>query len=62
MGMGGKRHALATLPPKKTRLVGPQGLRGKSRPHPDSVTGPSSPWRVLIPTELFQPVASPYTD
>ena len=25
---------------------------GKSRPHRDSMPGPSSPWRVSIPTEL----------
>jgi hypothetical protein len=28
---------------------------GKSRPHQDSILGPSSPLRVAIPTELFRP-------
>jgi hypothetical protein len=28
---------------------------GKSRPHRDSIPGPSSPWRVAIPTELSWP-------
>jgi hypothetical protein len=52
MGVGGQRHALAALPPGK-RLgtnctggwVGPQGRDegGKSRPHRDSIPGPSHP-------------------
>jgi hypothetical protein len=59
MGLGGQRHALASLPPGKTRYhciggwVGPRaGLDGcgKSRPHRDSIPGPSSH------------VASRYTD
>jgi hypothetical protein len=28
---------------------------GKSRHHRDSILGPSSPWRVAIPTELSMP-------
>ena len=28
---------------------------GKSRPHRDSIPGPSSPYRVAIPTELSRP-------
>jgi hypothetical protein len=28
---------------------------GKSRLHRDSIAGPSSSWRVAIPTELFRP-------
>ena len=38
--------------------VGPRsGLDGcgKSRPHQDSIPGPSSPWQVTIPTELSRP-------
>ena len=38
--------------------VGPRaGLDriGKSRPHRDSIPGPSSPWPVVIPTELSRP-------
>jgi hypothetical protein len=29
----------------------------KSRPHRDSIPGPSSPWSVAIPTELSNPLA-----
>ena len=39
--------------------VGPRaGLDGcgKSRPHRDSIPGPSSPWRVAIPTVLSRPI------
>ena len=39
--------------------VGPRaGLErcGKSRPHRDSIPGPSSPWRVAIPTVLSRPL------
>jgi hypothetical protein len=32
--------------------VGPE-VCGKSRPHQDSIPGPSSPYRVAIPTELI---------
>jgi len=51
-GMGGQSHAPAALPPGKTRyplyrrLGVPQGRSGrvrKSRPHRDSIPGPSSP-------------------
>jgi hypothetical protein len=52
-GVGGQRHALAALPPGKTRyalyrrLGGPQGrsrrVRKFSPPHRDSIHGPSSP-------------------
>jgi hypothetical protein len=52
-GVGGQRHAPAALPPGKrpgTHCIGgwvdPRvGLDGgeKSRPHRDSITGPSSP-------------------
>jgi hypothetical protein len=43
--------------------VGPRtGLDecGKPRPHRDSIPGPSSPERVAIPTELFQPTIHIY--
>jgi hypothetical protein len=53
MGVGGQRHALATLPPGKSAgalfiggWVGPRaGLDGwgKSRLHRDSIPEPSSP-------------------
>jgi len=61
MGLGGQRHAPAALPPVKRRyscIGGWVGLRagldgrGKSRPHRDSIPGPSSPHGVAIPTEL----------
>ena len=51
-GVGGQRHAPATLPPGNTRyplyrkLGGPQGRSGRLRkiwPHQDSIPGPSSP-------------------
>jgi hypothetical protein len=32
-------------------VAGLDGCR-KSRPHRDSITGPSSPYRVAVPTEL----------
>jgi len=38
--------------------LGPRaGLEGcgKSRPHRDSILGPSRPWRVALPTELSRP-------
>jgi hypothetical protein len=44
--------------------VGPRtGLDrcGKSLPHRDSITGPSSPKRVAIPTELHRPTQGIYT-
>jgi hypothetical protein len=53
MGVGGELHAPAALPPGKRTFthcigdwVGPRvGLDGceKSRPHRDSIPGPSSP-------------------
>ena len=65
MGMGGQRHAPGALLPGKrpdthcTRgSVGPTaGLDGcgKSRSHRNSIPGPSSTWRVAIPTELSKP-------
>ena len=65
MGMGGLLHALATLTPGKrsaTHCVGgwlsPRaglGDCGKSHPYRDSIPGPSSLYRVAVPTELFQP-------
>jgi hypothetical protein len=52
-GVGGQRHAPTALTPGKTRyplfrrLGGPQGRTGrvlkKSRPHRDSIPGPSIP-------------------
>jgi hypothetical protein len=33
----------------------------KSRPHRDSIPGPSSPWPVAIPTELTGPHHPSYT-
>jgi hypothetical protein len=51
-GVGGQRHALAALPPGKTRyplyrrLGGPQGRSGRLRkacPYWDLIPGPSSP-------------------
>jgi len=51
-GVGGQRHAPAALPPVKTRyplywrLSWPQGRSGrvrKSRPHWNSIPGPSIP-------------------
>jgi len=52
MGVGGQRHASAALPLGKTRypLCGRLGEPqddldefGKSRPHQDSIPGPTSP-------------------
>ena len=54
MGMGDKGHALADLPRERlgTHSIGDwMGPRarldgcGKSRPHQDSIPGPSSPYR-----------------
>ena len=62
-GVGGQRDVPAALPPGKTRfplcrrLGGPQGRSGRVRKvssHRDSIPGPSSPWRVAIPTALFR--------
>ena len=47
MGVGGQRHAPVALPQEQTLLggwVGPRAglyVRGKSRPHRDSIPGPS---------------------
>ena len=64
-GADGQRHAPATLPSGKrpgTHCIGgwvgtKAGLVGcgKSRPHRDSISGPSSPQQVAIPTELSRP-------
>jgi hypothetical protein len=68
MRVGGQRHALAALPPGKTRYllhmrVGKPraGLDrcGKSRPHWDSIPGPSSPSRLVIPVELSRSIWNP---
>ena len=62
LGGGGQRHASAALLPGKragTLCIGgwadPRASLdgcGKSCPHRDSIPGPSSPYRVAIPTEL----------
>ena len=64
-GLRGQRHAPAALYPWERPgthctggWVGPRaGLDrcGKSRPHRDSIPGPSSPERVAIPTTLPAP-------
>jgi len=63
--LDGQLHATASLPLGKTRThyvggwVGPRtGLDGcgKSRPHRDSITGPSSPSRDAIQNALFRPI------
>jgi hypothetical protein len=59
MGVGGKRHAPATLPPGKTqyplyrRLGGPQGQSGHLR---KNLPSPG------FDPQTFQPVASCHTD
>jgi hypothetical protein len=68
-GLGGQRHAPAALYPQERPgthctggWVGPRaGLDryGKSRPHQDSIPGPSSPQPVAIPTALPAPHRSP---
>ena len=68
MGVGSQLHALAALPPGKRPgthciggWVGPRASldgREKSRPHRDSIPGPSSLWRVAIPTTLSRPTTS----
>ena len=61
MGVGGQRHAPVVLPPRKTRypfyrrLCVHQGWSGQVR---DSIPGPSSPYRVSIPTALSRPTYS----
>jgi hypothetical protein len=58
--VGCQSHAPTTLPPRKNgyalyrRLGRPQKC-GKTRPLRVSIPGPSSPWRVAIPTELSRP-------
>ena len=68
--VGGQRHVSATLPLGKTRYlcargwVGPRVAlegRGKSCPHRDSIPGPSSPYRVAVPTTLSRPPLLSYT-
>ena len=65
MGLGGERHALTPLPPRK-RLgthcirdwVGPRASldgRGKSRSYRDSIPITSSPSRISILTTLSRP-------
>jgi len=60
-GVGGQPHAPAVLFPGKTRypsykgLGGPQGRSGRVSP-PGFDPGPSSPWRVAIPTELSRSI------
>ena len=63
-GEGSASRPGRTLPPGKTRyplyrrLGGPQGKYGlvrKISPHRDSITGPSSPQAVAIPTTLPGP-------
>ena len=60
-GEGSASRPGRSLPPGKTRhplWVGPRaGLDkcGKSRPHRNSIPGPSSPWPVAIPTTLPGP-------
>ena len=63
--MDGQRHVPASLLPGQTRYPlkrrpgGPQGRSGWGReilpPHRDAIQGPSSPWRVAMPTTLPQP-------
>ena len=67
MMVGGQRHALATLTSGKRPgvhciggWVGTSVGRdtcGKSGPHRDSIPGPSSQWRVAIPTGLSRPTS-----
>ena len=63
MGVGGQRHGPAALSPGMTRcplyrrLGGPQGRAGldrcgKSRPHRDSISGPSTLQQVAKATAL----------
>jgi len=69
--MGGQLHALAALTPEKTRyplyimLGGPQGRVGRVRkilPRQGSISGPSSPYAVAIPTELYRPTMGSVTN
>ena len=64
-GVGGQRHTPVALPPEKDPLPivqeavwapGSVWTGGESlAPHRDSIPGPSSPQRVVIPTELSWP-------
>jgi hypothetical protein len=63
-GVVGQSHAPAALPPGKIRyplyrrLGGPQGRSVRVRkisPVPGFKPGPSSTWRVAIPTEISRP-------
>ena len=66
MRVGGQPHAPAAINPRERPgtnciggWVGPRAsLEGceKSRPDRDSIPGPSSPQRVVIPTELSRPL------
>jgi hypothetical protein len=64
-GVGSQRHAPAALPRNRpgTQCIGGwvvpcAGLDrcGKPRSHRDSIPGPSSPYRVAIPTALSRPL------
>jgi hypothetical protein len=58
MGVGGQRHALAALPPEKTRYhcigswVGPRAGQGRQKISPPPGFDP----------RILEPVASHYTD
>jgi hypothetical protein len=63
-GVGGECHAPENLPLAKFGTHFTEGLvgnkvgedgRGKCRPYSDSISGPSSPYRVAIPTEISRP-------
>jgi hypothetical protein len=66
MGVGGQRHAASSLPAGKRPCthcvggwVGPRAVVdrcGRSHPHWDSIPGPSSPYRVAVPTTLSRPI------
>jgi hypothetical protein len=55
MGVGGQRNALAALRRERDPVPVVLGLDGYA-PNRDSIPGPSSPWRVYIPTELSRPL------
>jgi len=64
MGVGGQRHAPATLSPEKRPVTTvqeagwAQGQSERVRKISDSILGPSSPLRVAVLTTLFRPMAS----
>jgi hypothetical protein len=69
MGVCGQRHAPDALTPGLNRyplyrrLCGPRAGQdgcGRTRPHRDSIPGPSSQWQVAIPTALSQPTELQY--